>query len=1187
MLPLSVITGEADARRAATAASQPPSVGVFDGITNSPYTDFEDTESVSSIRHSNTPRYQPRSMPSPPLGYDESTADTQGGRRAAAAAATSTRIHGLGLNMFKHGLKTNIPPAGHRSNPSSPVKSPVKSRRRSASLLNNNNSSASGSPGSKHSRHFSSQASFMDFGPNPPISPTLSDTRSTPAHNPVKAKFSATGFHSQQSSISRVSGYSSVSSVVQAYSDGVSPRSGHVSNMDNWTASYLNNNRKVKGHKRNASSKNLIVETLSESSQSEAGSPSYTHMEPSNGGGRAVYHFDLTPESQQDSFPNSPQVEDASQMREVGHQGKSVAPILQARLSSMYTLSSYAGRDTGMWSMRSAACTSMTSIDTARQKYISTEPDQTELEELKEMMCGMGMKAGITIKPPKDTSVEKEVQILMEEMLQGQDVVRKGMDRRMEIPPSPQLPQVVEHVEDEEEEEEEEEQKPRSPTKAPFDMTKTEDWKDIERWAGIGSTREYPRESSVATYERSEIDDESMHEEDFEHMEMEAAMTRMSTRSSRHPAEYEGLNEMRASMPIPEVPQIPDIEILTPKQHYTVPLREEPEPEPEPEEEVSFVSAVSALTEEEEEVEILHVDCPLGYEIFFDDLAVVDDEMKFQQELEDARIREEELEKAAALLLPDSRPVTKDGSRPGSRPGLPQLSLLEVPPVETRAGRASLDSPTSGEESPIDVKGRVVDFSRAGRRHNLKENEIRVEDPSYLVAFKKFLKPSVHSDAFVCRQTRFDSFQTRRICNELPHEYRPLPPPPPKAAEPEPEPQKSPRATWQFDEGPRVSSMTPEKRRAKEVNDEITSRLWVFMASKWLHYGRILISPTHEILIQAALERRRNKANGPVPIRRRILDLGGAPVADWGWHCAYEYPYSKVYTVTSRPKNINIDNVPIPNLGVVEKRRFTGPSNHRHIKVSSLWKLPFPDNHFDVISARTLHTILKQTPPPRRRSERYHRLSKTPRLDEYALTLKECYRVLKPGGHFEWSLTDSDVLRAGPNTQRLAEEFANELRSRGYDPHPTEKWISRLGNAGFVNTKRTWSILPMAPPAEKPKAKRRLGVTFDDDFKAAQEEMAAELKAWEELGIIKGNTADVAALSGIVGTWRWEEWMVKIDGERENPAWKKGLVNGITATLEEGRENRSGFRSLVGWTRKPTVAEKAKMDKKLAKKTAV
>lgn len=757
----------------------------------------------------------------------------------------------------------------------------------------------------------------------------------------------------------------------------------------------------------------------------------------------------------------------------------------------------------------------------------------------------------------------------MQEMLQGQDVVRKGVDGRAEIPPSPQLPQVVE------------EEKPRSPTRAPFDMTKTEDWKDIERWAGIGSTREYPRESSVATYERSEIDDESMHEEDFEHMEMEATMMRVSMRSSRHPAEYEGLNEMQASMPILEVPKIPDIEILTPKQHYTVPLREEPEPEPEPEEEVSFVSAVSALTEEEEE-EDLYADCPLGYEIFFNDLAVVDDEMKFQQEAEDARIREEELERAAALLLPDSRPVTKDGSRPG----LPQLSLLEVPPIETRPGRASLDSPTSGEESPIDAKGKVVDFSRAGRRHNLKENEIRVEDPSYLVAFKKFLKPSVHSDAFICRQTRFDSFHTRRICNELPHEYRPLPPPPPKAAEPEPEPQKSPRATWQFDEGPRVSSMTPEKRRAKEVNDEITSRLWVFMAAKWLHYGRILISPTHEILVQAARERRRNKANGPIQIRRRILDLGGAPVADWGWHCAYEYPYSKVYTVTSRPKNINIDNVPIPNLGVVEKRRFTGPSNHRHIKVSSLWKLPFPDNHFDVISARTLHTILKQTPPPRRRSERHHRLSKTPRLDEYALTLKECYRVLKPGGHFEWSLTDSDVLRAGPNIQRLAEEFANDLNSRGYDPHPTEKWIGRLGNAGFVDTKRAWTILPMAPPAEKPKAKRRLGVTFDDDFKAAQEEMAAELKAWEELGIVKGNTADVAALSGIVGTWRWEEWMVKVDGERENPAWKKGLVNGITATLEEGRENGSGFRSLVGWTRKPTVAEKAKRDKKLAKKTA-
>ncbi|KAK6333993.1 hypothetical protein TWF696_002504 [Orbilia brochopaga] len=1160
MLPMGVLASEADARRA--PGSRPPSAGVFDALANSPCTDTDDCESPLSFIQS-TPRYQPRSMPSPPLGCDSAAENTVAPVAAQThRRSTSAKLHGLGLNVFKHGIKSS-------STSTSTPSSPSKSRRRSIGLFNGqsgNSSSGShssasssngGSPNTKHSRHFSSHA-FTNYGPKPPISPTLSDARfpaTTTAGGHVRSQ-------SHQSSMGSTYGAAANNHLNSHSHRGVQSMYSNASsspriNLDNWTESYLNNRNR--GHKRNGSgrSRDYYAENTSESSQSEAGSPSYTHMEPlsgggATGGGRAVYYYDLTPESQQGSFPSSPQLGDASQMREV-EAGAPVAPILQARLSSMYSTagsSTYGGaRETGMWSMRSAAYTSMSSVDTARNKFSSMEADESELLELEEMMSDMNSS---------ETSVEREIRMLMQEMLAGQEVVRTEMEAtEPEVIPSPMLPQLVEEEEEEEERRQVDVER-REGMRVhvhgrSFDMTKTDDWQEIERWAGITAREEYrQRESSVLTYDRSEIDDESMHEEDFQRVEMEAVMARMSTRSSRHPAEDEGLNEMAfdPSFPIPEVPC--ETNVSTPRQQY-------PEPEEESKEE----------DEEEKEKEAVEVkvqvpqptEFALGLGVSFEDLAIVDEELQYEEEAEEQRIRQEDLLSAAALELPSSRPSTKDGSRP-------QLSLLEVPTAaDARTGRQGLESPTSGEESLCDSKGKATGSSRGGRRHNLKENEIRVEDPAYLIAFKKFLKPSVHSDAFVSRQTRFDAFQTRRICNELPHEYRPLPPCPPKS-EPEPTPDSS---SWHINQVPIVLSTTPEQRRAREVQDELTTRLWVFMASKWLHYGRILVSPAHDILNQAGIERRRNKSTTvPPPIRRRVLDLGGAPVADWGWHCAYEYPHSKVYTVTSRPKNINIDNVLIAGLGVVEKRRFTGPSNHRHIKVSSLWKLPFPDNHFDVISARSLHTILKQTPPPKRRSEKNgNRNSKTARLDEYSLTLKECYRVLKPGGHFEWSLTDSDVIKAGPATQQLAEDFAHDLQSRGYDPRPTERWIGRLGAAGFAGTKRAWTILPMAPPANKPKAKRTLGKSLEDDLKAAQEEMQAELKAWEELGVVKGSTKDVAALTGIVGTWRWEEWMVKVDGESENPAWKKGLVNGITEALDEGRENGSGFRCLVGWTRKP------------------
>ncbi|EWC46335.1 hypothetical protein DRE_04506 [Drechslerella stenobrocha 248] len=1034
MLPLSAIAGEADSRRAIGA--RPPTTPA-----NSPYTDIDECESPSNI-HLFTPRYQPRSMPSPPLGSDGTVdANTTAAGPASSHRRSTSRLHGLGLNVFKHGMKTSsssTSPSSSTGSQASTPTSPSKSKRRSIGFLNGQVSGGSGSPSSKHARHSSSHA-FANYGPRPPISPTLSDARPPTAGHARS--------HSHQSAMSPK--HSSHRGVQSMYSNTSSPRI----NLDNWTESYLNN--RARGHKRNGSNRGreYQAENTSESSQSEAGSPSYTHMELMSGGMREV---------------------DAT---------VAVAPILQARLSSMYSVSSCGGREADLWSTRSTGYSSMSSVNTTQHRFGSMEPDESELLELEEMMSDMNSS---------ETSAEREIRMLMKEMLAGQEVVRSELEvAELEVVPSPMLPQLVEEDEHEAVEKEQEQEEQRRDDEHPmqrqdqgFDMTKIDDWQEIERWAGVGPRTVYPRESSVITYDRSEIDDESMHEEDFERLELETAMARMSTRSSRHPAEYEGLNEMAFDLSIP-MPDIPEVEVSTPKQQYA---------ELEPQEQKKEAKGVQDQTRPNP-----HADLFLGLGVYFEDLSIVDEELRLEEEAELRRAMEDSLLKAAALELPGSRPSTKDGYRTE----LPQLSLLGVPSPSHHAGKAP-DSPTSGEDSSVDMKGKAADKPCGGRRHNLKDNEIRVEDPAYLVAFKKFLKPSVHSDAFVCRQTRFDAFQTRRICNELPHEYRPLPSCPPDA---EAEAAKAAAAaaaadSWHIGSAPIVLSTTPEQRRAKEVNDEITSRLWVFMASRWLHYGRILVSPAHDILNQSGMERRKNKSADPSPTRRRVLDLGGAPVADWGWHCAYEYPHSKVYTVTSRPKNINIDN------------------------------LPFPDNHFDVISARSLHTILKRLAPPKRRSERRNgntsnQNTKTVRLDEYSLTLRECYRVLKPGGHFEWP---------------------------------------RLRGAGFAGTKRAWTILPMAPPANKPKAKRTLGSSLEDDLKAAQEEMQAELKAWEELGVVKGSTKDVAALTGILGTTGEHEW-VQVPGRVDEEAGQDGGEGEGEGKggAEGGEEGRGEGQWVVEW----------------------
>lgn len=178
-------------------------------------------------------------------------------------------------------------------------------------------------------------------------------------------------------------------------------------------------------------------------------------------------------------------------------------------------------------------------------------------------------------------------------------------------------------------------------------------------------------------------------------------------------------------------------------------------------------------------------------------------------------------------------------------------------------------------------------------------------DTAYLKAFRGFLKASGDNDAFVSRGPRFDAIQAQRICSNLQDASQSEPPAPPR---------KGPKQ--------RRSSKT----RHREAGEEIMTGLWSLMALRWLNFGKVIISPAHSALLAASakqLTRRATvKANdraanmlaeasstsstplvvskpplnwkqtvdpatSPViaPIseekeRRRVLDLGGAPVGN-------------------------------------------------------------------------------------------------------------------------------------------------------------------------------------------------------------------------------------------------------------------------------------------------------------------
>ena len=409
-------------------------------------------------------------------------------------------------------------------------------------------------------------------------------------------------------------------------------------------------------------------------------------------------------------------------------------------------------------------------------------------------------------------------------------------------------------------------------------------------------------------------------------------------------------------------------------------------------------------------------------------------------------------------------------------------------------------------------------------------------EPIYHQAFQHITSNSYTADVFRHRLARSDSIQSVRSC--LPHEHlkrlrgeyridhieRPNPLRPISMM-----PGKEPSDEEQTPEQKVIARVERERQALEQVN----ARSWIVEASKYLTGGSLLNSPAGCRTIKNP--KLGDIQNGRVVNPGRILDLGGLPDGDWAWHCAREFPHAKVYTATT-------ETHPAHN-------SIQGPRNHRTNPVSHLWQLPYPSNHFNAISARALHTYLKNDKPSNQSA------------DEYDLTLAECLRCLKPGGYFEFSTMDAEIVHAGPAGTAASVEFAFNLKTRGYDPVPTRSWLARIKKAGFDDIKRAWTFLPMGssvrenlslpetPPPDVPMHK--VGEDGGKRVSAVQGPV--------------GSTADAAAVSGLVGSWAWEQWILRLQTEMGHG----DLLGTVGDVLEEGKECGAGWRMLQGWARKP------------------
>jgi SAM-dependent methyltransferase len=397
------------------------------------------------------------------------------------------------------------------------------------------------------------------------------------------------------------------------------------------------------------------------------------------------------------------------------------------------------------------------------------------------------------------------------------------------------------------------------------------------------------------------------------------------------------------------------------------------------------------------------------------------------------------------------------------------------------------------------------------------------QESAYFRSFRNVANQSRYRDTYVHRIPRFEALQIQRVNfpeayrNQLLGKYQ-LSVVPMSAKK---------RMSANVARGDEQTPEDPAKVKAdkeREAREQMNAATWNVMATKMLNGGRLIAAPVAKKL--ARLSRMGPDIHGAPRDRARILDLGGQATCDWAWHCAAEYPNAKIYSVcTKASRQISNSNI-------------RGPNNHRQVAVEKLTKLPFKDNQFDLISARHLYSMLKVA------SEHGE--------DEYDACLAECMRCLKPGGYLEFSVMDSDIVNAGSLGQAKSVEFGFNLKTRGYDAAPTKAWLGRLRAAGFVNVKRAWLFLPMgAPSVQKPMSRDSMGV-----------ERPLELEA-----MVSGSTDAAASITGLVGSWAWEKWMLKLQMESGSP--DEELLRGVFDIVEEGRKCGAGWRTLNGWARKP------------------
>lgn len=325
-------------------------------------------------------------------------------------------------------------------------------------------------------------------------------------------------------------------------------------------------------------------------------------------------------------------------------------------------------------------------------------------------------------------------------------------------------------------------------------------------------------------------------------------------------------------------------------------------------------------------------------------------------------------------------------------------------------------------------------------------------------------------------------------------------------------------------------------------------RFGALMTSKWLSFGRVLFSPAHLQLKN--------------PNTDRVLVIDGLG-KDWSYYCALTYPEATIYNLGPGPSSS-------ATLDGASSEPWSTLRNHHYVGIESLSSpFPFPMSYFACVVIRF---------PTALSSAVHHAV------------ISECKRVLRPGGHLEFSVLDLDLVNMGNRARRAIRGL--KLRMQVADENVSlcnvsDEIMASIGRNGFEECNRCFVGVPAAgrlpglDDVESPIKKRKgSSASALSRTKSASSKASKVSKADVSFSdLLSKRSSSASTDQGItdmvarVGRWWYsrcyESLVLPEAGETgailENSIWRDEKL------IRECETRGTTFRLLIGYAQKPEV----------------